>query len=209
MGQYTVDLATRFGSAFGAAAERVAINLLGLGYNAQTIEVPSAPANAFVVNQVYEKEEPVYYSAFGTPIYDRFVFSVNGNSYEFALPPLVDLEIEKRLAETTINDNDFVVDNVSGGEVIESWGNGPWDVTLRGILVDMNNHKRPLDQVAELVTLFKENTFIEASSKLFNAVGIKSIYIKKLSLPAMEGFLDTQAYTITARSYAPAELILN
>jgi hypothetical protein len=217
MPQYTIDLRTRFGNAFGESAARIAESVLGFGYQVPTKLEGTLPQNdsAFAIPIKVEDEEAEYYSALGTPIFDRIVFSIpdaNGQSrdYQLALPPLIDLRSSKRIAVTPINDNDFAVDNITGGEVVESWGNAPWDISMRGILVDMVNHKRPLDQVRQLVEVFKANSIIQVStSRLFNTVGIRNLYITNIDLPGIEGFLDTQPYVITAKSYVPAELILN
>ena len=209
--KYVIDLRTRFGSAFGESLARIAESALGFGYQvAPNIPGPGSPLTAdFIVPAPPEEEEVEYMSPIGTPIYDRFNFSVNGLNYQFVLPPLVDLRMEKRVSVTPVNDNDFDPENISGGEVVESWGSGAWDITMRGILVDMVNHNRPLNQLKGLVEVFKENATFEVSSRLFNAVGISNMYVKTIELPGMEGFKDTQPYVITARSYVPAELILN
>ncbi len=210
MPEYRIDLRSRFESAFGASLGRIAESALGFGYRVvPRITDPAQLQSAFVMPAPPVQDEPEYYSALGTPIYDRFVFSVTGTDYELLLPPMVDLSNDKRISVTPINDNDFDVDNLTGSEVVESWGNSPWQITFRGILVDMVNHARPLNQVRELVEVFKANSIVEVkSSRLFNALGIRELYITRIELPAME-HLDTQAYILHARSYVPAELILN
>lgn len=209
--KYVIDLRTRFGSAFGESLARIAESALGFGYQvAPNVPGPGSPLLAdFIVPAPPEEEDVEYMSPIGTPIYDRFVFSINGTDYQFALPPLVDISLEKRVSATPVNDNDFDLKNVTVGEVVESWGTAAWDITLRGIMVDMINHNRPLDQMKELIDLFKENGVISVYSRLFTAAGISKLYVKRLELPGMEGFKDTQPYIITARSYTDVELILN
>jgi hypothetical protein len=209
MPNYTIDLRTRFGAAFGESLGRLAENVLGFGYKVPVPnQQPAQKQSAFVVTQTIDEDEPEYYSALGTPIYDRVIFQVNGTNYEFALPPLIDLRSDKRVSITTINDNDFDTDNLTGGEVVESWGNSPFDITFRGILVDMINHQRPYDQLTELLNVFKENAIIQAVSRKFLAAGIRNIFITSIDLPEGD-FVDTLPFIINARSYVPAELILN
>jgi hypothetical protein len=218
MPDFKFDLKTRFGAAFGQGIGRIAESALGFNYRVTpnpgntSIDKPSA----FSLPTAVEGDDVEYFSQLGTPIFDRIVFTVPGingagsNDYQLTLPPLIDLKNAKRISVTPINDNDFDPDNLTGEEVIESWGNSSWEITFRGILVDMVSHKRPLDQVKDLVEVFKKNSIIQVStSRLFNAVGIRSIFITHIDLPAMEGFLDTQPYIIQARSYVAAELILN
>lgn len=207
MPTYTIDLRTRFGTAFGEAFGRLAENVLGFGYQVPVAVERVPKESPFVVTQATDEDVPEYYSALGTPIFDRVVFQYNGNSYEFALPPLIDLRSQKRLSVTPINDNDFDTDNLTGGEVVESWGNGAFDITFRGILVDMLNHQRPYNQLTELLEVFKANTIIQAVSRKFLACGIRNIYITSIDLPEGD-FSDTFPYIINARSYVPAELTL-
>lgn len=207
MPTYTIDLRTRFGAAFGESLGRLAENVLGFGYQVP-VAVPVEKNLPFVVNQTVDEDVPEYYSALGTPIYDRVIFQANGNNYEFALPPLIDLRSSKRISITPINDNDFDTDNLTGGEVVESWGNAAFEITLRGILVDMINHQRPYDQLTALLNVFKENAIIQAVSRKFLAAGIRNMYITSIDLPEGE-FVDTLPFVINARSYVPAELILN
>jgi hypothetical protein len=213
MGTFNIGIADRFGGAFGAAAQRLAITALGLDYRvAPNAEGTTAQKqNNFNIAIAGAEDEVQYFSKLGTPIFDRVVFSEeeSGLNYEFELPPLIDLELDKRLTVTSINDNDFIVANVNYGEVVESWGSSNWDITFRGILVDMDNHKRPLDQLALLLKAFVVDKPIVATCNLFKTVGIREIITKKISLPNIEGFRDTQPFVITARSYAPAELLLN
>lgn len=209
MPTYTIDLRTRFGSAFGESLGRLAENVLGFGYQVPVPQLePAQKQSPFVLPAPPDEDVPEYFSALGTPIYDRVIFQVNGTNYEFALPPLIDLRAEKRLGISTINDNDFDTDNITGGEVIESWGNGPFNITMRGILVDMINHNRPYEQLTELLNVFKANAVIQAVSRKFLAAGIRNIFITSIDLPEGD-FVDTLPFVINARSYVPAELILN
>ncbi len=208
MPTYTIDLRTRFGTAFGEAFGRLAENVLGFGYQVPVIPERAPKDSPFVVSQTVDEDVPEYYSALGTPIYDRVVFQYNGNQFEFALPPLIDLRSSKRIGITTINDNDFDTDNITGGEVIESWGNGAFEITLRGILVDMINHQRPYDQFTALLEVFKANTVMQVVSRKFLAAGIRNIFITSIDLPEGD-FVDTLPFVINARSYAPAPLIIN
>lgn len=207
--RYVIDLRTRFGSAFGESLARIAESALGFGYKVTPrIDGPGQRQSPFVIPSAQQEDEPEYYSPIGTPIYDKFTFKIDGGNYEFVLPPLVDLSIDKRDSVTSVNENDFDITNVTIGEVVESWGNAAWDITFRGILVDMVNHNRPLDQIKAISDMFRDNTIMEVSSRLFNAVGISKLRMKRLELPGMEGFKDTQPYIITARSYTDVELIL-
>jgi hypothetical protein len=196
MAKYTIDIAERKVAAFGSNFfNNITDRLLGLGY---------------VIPEGYEeKDEP--------EIIQLDYTDANGNPISYELPHIVacDPQLSKSVKITTVNDITGRVERkdnsktnfIGGGEVIESWGNKGWDLTLRGLIVDMKNHNRPFDLITDFVNAIRENTIYEVrSSNLFNALGIGRIYITNVSLPTLEGFKDTQPYVITARSYVPAVL---
>jgi hypothetical protein len=195
MGKYTIDIIQRFGVAFGQLQQRVTNNLLGFNY--------SLPEN-------FTEEETVA----GSPFFDEVSLHYNdaaGNAkaYTIDLPPMIDLKMTKRINTTSLNEAIVGGKSVGGGEVVESMGNQNWDITFRGLLVDMKDHKRPLDQVQKIVNVVKINDIFGVTCRYFNKVGISQLYIKDISLPPLEGFQDTQPFIIEARSYAPATLQIN
>lgn len=197
MPQFKIDLRERFTASFGFAANNIASQVIRQNYS---------------IPQPYINDEVVAQSKMGTPLFERFEFDYKASDgstqkYIFEIPPMVDLSISKRINVTTINDAEVDGEIIGGGEVIESWGNESWDITFRGLLVDMDNHRMPKQQIDEVVRLFKVNNVLEVrSSKLFNSVGISQIYIKSLQFNSLEGFVDTQPFTIQAKSYVPAAL---
>lgn len=199
---YTVEiLANRIGAAFGNAALKA---LLG-DYKVDKLGRPIPAIDRLSLPVPYQEDDVVELSKMGTPFFDKFVFRNGTQSYAFEIPPLVDLSREKNISVTKISN--AIVDGLElgGGEVIESMGNRAWDVTFRGLLIDMDNHKRPLNQMKALNEIVKVNDVLECrDSKVFNALGIDRIYIKRLSFPPLEGFQDTQPFVIEARSYVPA-----
>lgn len=197
MPEFRIDLRDRFIAAFGFVADNALDTILN---------------NKYVLPQPFQEDTPVGFSKMGTPFFDQFNFEhkpTEGTqfNYKFEIPPMVDLSIAKRLNITTINDAEIDGEVIGGGEVIESWGNEAYDITFRGLLVDMDNHIRPYDQIDQLVQFFQVNGIYEArESRLFNLAKITRIYVKSLSLPALEGFVDTQPFVIQARSYVAATL---
>ena len=204
MATYKIDLASRIRSTFGFAAERAVIP----GFHVPPV-IAQEDSNPFRVpaDKLLLPDEAVKYTVMGTPLFDffRFVYnSADGQQiWEPEIPPMVDLQRGKKIKVTEINQGEGL------GEVVESWGNDAWDITFRGILVDMQNHRRPDDQLRALQDFFEINEQLICESILFNALKIRSIYFNsKLSIQFTEGFLDTIGYTINARSYVPAELKL-
>ena len=199
MAKYTIDITKRFEIAFGFTAARVVERAVGLDYR---VPFNTSPNDLTIKSKM------------GTTIADRFTFvenfkNGNPNSYTLELPPLVDLRLSKKVNATPINDGDFASDALGGGEVVDAWGAQGWDITFRGILVDMDKHQRPFDQLRQLLRIVKIKDVIEIKdSAYFNLLEIKDIYITGFDLPALEAYEDTIPYTITARSYVPAELFI-
>lgn len=110
-----------------------------------------------------------------------------------APPPLLSFSKAKNLITTPIN----------GGaiEVVERWNGGFWDITMQGILVDMEQHQYPELLVHQLTQFFDQEEVIEVlecrqlEDKLINA-----LYFTDISFNPIEGFQDTVKYTLKARS---------
>ena len=86
-------------------------------------------------------------------------------------------------------------------------GINPASITIRGVLWS-DDGSYPEQDLSELLTVFRENTVLEVSSRLFNFHSIGSIYVKSLSTPALEGFVDTQPFTIQASEIKPVKLTI-
>jgi hypothetical protein len=169
--------------------------------------------NNYTVPTAYLTEEIADMSKIGTPFFDRVMFRNGTTEYKFEIMPMIDMSRGKRLSITKINS--AIVDGreVGGGEVIESMGNEHWDITFRGLLIDMDNHQRPLTQMRDLSEICKVNDVLDCKdTRLFNVLGINKLYVKQpgLKFPPLEGIQDTQPFILETRSYAPVELeILN
>jgi hypothetical protein len=187
---YTVELlANRFGQAFGNVIREAVLQ-----------DYKSFP-------RPYLTDEVADLSKLGTPFFDRFIFRNGTRFYKFEIPPMVDVKRGKKLSITEIDNAIVNGKEVGGGEVIESMGNKAWDITFRGLLIDMDNHRRPLDQMRDLNNMFEINDVLDCKdSKVFNALRIDRLYVRDISFPPLEGFQDTQPFIIEARQYVPATL---
>lgn len=165
--------------------------------------VPSAPTligaarNAVRVNKIGAAFVKVY------PDYTEQSISLeasDGKKYSFDIPPLVDFSKSKNIVSTDINDGE--------GEIIEIVSTKAWNINFKGQLIDQEEHLRPDTQITELLEFFKINESLKVYSNLFEEKGISEILITDISLPAKEGFPDTQEFTINARSITPLEISL-
>jgi len=110
----------------------------------------------------------------------------------FALPPIISLRRGKRLIITPVDNSDI--------EVIERFSTEPYQITLRGLLIDLDEHQFPLEKLEKINDIFEVNSIWKVSSEILLAVRVDSLVIQDIEIEFIEGFEDTIAYTITARA---------
>jgi len=118
----------------------------------------------------------------------------------FATPPMLSMKRAKKLISTPIDNSDI--------EVIERYGTEPWEITWRGLLIDMENHEFPIDKMEALNKIFEANREWTVDSEILRKVGVETIYIRDISIDFVEGFEDTIAYTMTTRAIRSQEVQL-
>ena len=123
----------------------------------------------------------------------RFFSMLSGDSSNVFAPPLkLDFRREKDLVETQTNGDDNMI--------VERWGTKPWEITMTGLLIDVENRQYPTEQIRKLHKIFKHNNVIEVVGMLFEEKDIDTIYFKEVSIAPLEGFSDTVQFTFTASS---------
>ncbi|MEH0154680.1 DUF6046 domain-containing protein [Limibacter armeniacum] len=146
---------------------------------------------------VRQREVRYRSSTFGTPLFDRIALATSGgNTYSFQTDPLLELQYRKKITETPVNGSESVVE-MSGMEAI--------DITIRGVLWNPDGNY-PEKELKRLLGMVKENAVLDCSSYLLSLHGIDNLIIRSLSLPALEGYEDSQPFVISARSIKSAEL---
>jgi len=110
----------------------------------------------------------------------------------FATPPMLSMKRAKKVIITPIDNSDI--------EVIERYGTEPWEITWRGLLIDMENHEFPIDKMEALNKIFEANREWTVDSEILHKIGVDTIYIKDISIDFVEGFEDTISYTMTTRA---------
>lgn len=123
----------------------------------------------------------------------KFFSMLSGDSSSIFAPPLMlDFRREKDLIETETNGDDNVI--------VERWGTRPWQISMRGILIDVENRQYPTEQIRKLHRMFKYNNIIEVVGILFEEKDIDNIYFSEVSITPMEGYSDTVQFSFTASS---------
>ena len=146
-----IDLAARYASAFG-------------------IVKASELMSAVVLTKEDNKYEVEFFDDFNPVTEDvrlryngdelRFFSMLSGDSSSVFAPPLMmDFRREKDLIETETNGDDNVI--------VERWGTKPWEISMRGILIDVENRQYPTEHVRKLHRLFKHNNVLEVVGVLF------------------------------------------
>lgn len=110
----------------------------------------------------------------------------------FAPPLMMDFRRSKDIIETETNGNDNII--------IERWATKPWEISMKGILIDVKNRQYPSDQIRKLHQLFKINDVLEAYGVQFEEKDIDNVYLKDISITPLEGFSDTVQFSLTASS---------
>lgn len=184
----TIDLAARYAAAFGMIAANKAIDKL-------------------FVSRVTDKQYDVYTYPFQIADFDYTKFELQDSGLEplefasvlngatgniFAPPLLIDFSQEKNLIETEVNDDDPVV--------IERWGTKPWDINMRGLLIDLDNRIYPGEQIKRLNQNWKRNQIVKVVGQQFEELDIDTIYFRSIEFTRIEGYQDTVQFTINASS---------
>lgn len=182
----TIDLVGRYAAAFGMMAAGKAIDRVFIDKTAKndySFEVYSQSNNDF---EYVKMEVP------GLDALEFFSVLHGDNGNYFAPPLLIGFTQEKSLIETEVNDDDPVV--------IERWGTKPWDITINGLLIDLDNRIYPSDEIRRLNHNWKVNKVVKVVGKQFEELDIDSIYYRSIAFTRVEGYSDTVQFSINASS---------
>ena len=114
----------------------------------------------------------------------------------FATPPMITLSRDKKLVVTPI-------DNSNDIEVVERYNTNPYDINMKGLIIDMEEHDFPIDKMKELNEIFEKNICWDVTCPFLNKMGIMALYIKDVSVEMVEGFADTVSYEMNAKAIKP------
>lgn len=209
--RYTVDLITRYQSAFGFVSGTLVGELEGLA-NGAIFKAGMAYNEARWKAAKLLKAEQTLDAQVYTPMdwkWAEMVMKHEGKELDFgfgsltqetqgvfAPPPLMRFRRTKNINVT-------VIDGGDEAEVVENFGVNSWDIELNGLLVDMDEHRYPGEKVKQLRQFFEINDVIEVACPLLLDLGIKSIYFKEQGFEPVEGWADTVKYSLMAKSIKP------
>lgn len=196
MTQVTINLSQRYAAAFGTLAK-----------TNQPNAVTATKENSKYNLEFYEKSkedfEEMSFSYDGQKVLFGSVpfLSSSKNDNILAPPPIVSFSRDKKHIITDING--------TADEVIERWSTRNYDLRIRGILVDMENHQYPSDKITALNKFFEYNGVVDVAGTQFFDKSISSIYLKGIEINGVQGFADTIQFVISARAIKPVGFTLS
>ena len=191
---FKFDFAGRVQAAFGfiaaTTATRLAQKAFGPVAKISDLNVDVYTSNAATFDEVTLRNGSEEYHFAYQPISADY-------SSVFATPPMLSLRRAKKLVITPVDNSDI--------EVVERYGTEPYEITWRGLLIDMDNHEFPIDKMEKLNLIFEANREWMVDSEILQKVGVLALYIRDIQIDFVEGFEDTIAYTLTTRGIRPVE----
>lgn len=142
--------------------------------------------------------------------------SIDGKVYEFknsiltdnesgifAAAPMMKFDRSKNIVTTAVQGSDNVV--------VENFGLKQWDITIEGLLVDLDEHQYPTSKVQSLRQMFETpDTFEVLECQIMTDLGINALYFDKIeNLQVLEDYPDTVKYTMKAKSIQPPEFTID
>ncbi|QSS96586.1 DUF6046 domain-containing protein [Psychroflexus sp. ALD_RP9] len=184
-----IDLAARYAAAFGMMAVNNSLNAAVVDANENDYGLSFYPTLNEDVEQITFKHNSQQIT------FGQMLTSVSPN---VLAPPLVmEFSRKKQLIETQVNGSDNII--------VERWGTRPWQIEMRGLLVDMENKTYPQSQVEAITQFFEINNIIDVEGTQFEDKRIDSIYFTSIRLEPLDGYEDTLVVILSAKSIKPVE----
>lgn len=192
------DFSGRYQTAFGFTPGHISNALIEAGFNRaiKKYHDTNFQASVYVFDSNTHFDEVELYN--DTEQY-LFAYRELAEDYSevFSTPPILSLKRSKKVNITPIDNTDI--------EVIEKYSTEPYQVTMRGLLIDMVEHQFPLDKLETINNIFEVNSIWRVSSQILAAIRVYSLVILDVEIEFVEGYEDTIAYNITARATKPIE----
>ena len=189
----SVDLEGRYMAAFGFVTASIKSRTDSSG-NAEVQNNLASNVTVYVLDKTTDIDDVMIYN--GKETYSFADCSLDGEfANVLATAPMLSLKRAKKLIITSPDNTDT--------EVVERFNTEPYEITWRGLLIDMDNHNFPLDKMGTLNDIFEKNDVWNVASKILNKLKVSAIYVKDIALEFVEGYEDTVSYTMTTRAIRP------
>jgi len=205
------EILERYNSAFGYMAMKVAPRLIQEGFIKPqmflNIPVYAASESAYA-QMTFENQLTSKRYSFGIDELEKgvpafpFLQKTEGAAKKFiAPPPMVSFTRGKYVVRTAIDR--------SNADVIENFGNKPYEINIQGILVDVEEHNYPGDLLKLLHEMFEANGTYKVEGELFNTLGIMEVFFdSNFKISFVEGYVDTVKFNVNAIAVQAAEFLI-
>lgn len=162
------------------------------------------------IDQTDSRDQALYKSALGTPVYSDITFQ--GGQYSTNTPGvnnifpsltyqavLITVSQAKKIIKTEIQGRD--------GTVKEYIGLDDYAVSINGIITGPNGHY-PIDEVSDLKAILDAPIAIDVACTYLQNLGIHSLVVESYTLEQKEGGYSYQTFSISCISDVPQELRL-
>ncbi len=86
-----------------------------------------------------------------------------------------------------------------------------WDITIEGLLIDLDNHQYPTAKVQQLRQMFETPSIFDVlECQVMTDLGINALYFTEvINIAIVEDYPDTVKYQLKACSIEPTEFTIN
>ena len=192
-----INFAARMQAAFGVSTVNVSSRLDAQGFGDVVKDESGFDLAVYTLDKNSTFDEVLLYRDGG----EGYLFAYKSISDDytgvFATPPMLSFKRAKKLVITPIDNSDI--------EVVERYGTEPYEISWRGLLIDMENHDFPLEKMKQINQIFEVNGTWNIAGHILEKLGIEAVYIRDIAIDFVEGFEDTVSYQFTMRAIKPLE----
>jgi hypothetical protein len=178
---------------------------LNLGYATNSIiDGQTNKLDAQALQPIEELSPLQLKSQTGMPIWDYVkllpkIIEGTGEQFEgysFPFEIVVEASMPKKIVVSEVIGRD--------GDVEELMGNGDWQISIKGFIINYDSNDYPEAAVRELTRVCRlKETLFDVEGTYLNILGIKYLSIQKFTPIAPVGYKNMQAFEIEARSKEP------
>lgn len=186
-----INFAARMQAAFGISTVNVSSRLDAQGFADVVKDDSGYDLAVYTMDKNSTFDEVILYRDNGEGYIFAYKSISNDYSGVFATPPMLSFKRSKKLVITPIDNSDV--------EVVERYGTEPYEITWRGLLIDMENHEFPSEKLKRINQIFEHNGVWNVASEIFENLDIQAVYIRDVAIDFVEGYQDTVSYQFTMR----------
>jgi len=192
-----IDLAGRYSSAFGFLASNIIPRVPATSnpYRFETFEESDSEFEDITLSYSDIKLNFASLPIAKAGLTSAFSSPNTAPNNIIAPPPIISFSRKKNLIITNVNDSQGF-----GADVVERWSNAPWEIRMRGILIDTNSHSYPTELIKIISRLFSFGGTIDVAGTQFTEKDINFMNITSVDINPVIGYSDTIQYSLAARS---------